>query len=190
MRQIIPSLARIIGTLHDWMHVFKHRMSPNVKIGRRVVIEPGVTIRSQYGGSITIGDRCQFSRGAQLLTHGGDIRLGNDTTVNPYAVIYGQGGTVIGDGVRIAAHCTIVPSNHRFDDPDTFIYKQGLSKKGIRIEDDVWLGSGVKVLDGVTVGRGCVIGAGSIVTRSTEPYTIHVGVPAHKIKHRGQQGTI
>lgn len=86
--------------------------------------------------------------------------------------------------MRIAAHCTIVPSNHIFDDPNEFIYKQGLSKKGIVIEDDVWLGSGVKILDGVTIKKGCVIGANSVVTRSTEEYGVYVGVPAHKIKSR------
>ncbi|WP_446785264.1 acyltransferase [Macellibacteroides fermentans] len=100
------------------------------------------------------------------------------------SVIYGQGGTNIGNGVRIAAHCVIVPSNHIFDDPDEYIYKQGLSKKGIIIEDDVWLGAGVKVLDGVVIKKGCVFGANSVVTKSTEKNGIYVGIPAKLIKYR------
>lgn len=162
------------------------RLLPNITLGKRIIIEKGVTLRSQYGGKITIGDNCQLSRGAQLLTHGGDIEIGKNTTINPYTVIYGQGGTIIGDGVRIAAHCTIVSGNHIFKDINTFIYKQGLSKKGIKIEDDVWIGSGVRIVDGVTIKKGCVIGAGSVLTKSTEPYSVYVGIPAKKIKNRGQ----
>lgn len=59
-----------------------------------------------------------------------------------------------------------------------------MNRKGIVIEDDVWLGSGVKVLDGVIIRKGCVIGANAVVTHSTEEYGIYVGVPAHKIKSR------
>lgn len=95
-----------------------------------------------------------------------------------------RGGVKIGNGVRIAAHCVIVPSNHIYSDPNEYIYKQGMSCKGITIEDDVWIGAGVKVLDGITIAKGCVIGANAVVSKSTEPYGIYVGVPAKKIKSR------
>ena len=65
--------------------------------------------------------------------------------------------------MRIAAHCTIVPSNHIYTNPNEFIYKQGLSRQGIIIEDDVWIGSGVRVLDGVIIRKGCVIGANAVI---------------------------
>ena len=151
---------------------------PEVHVGKHTIIEHNTILRSQYGGKISVGQNCYLSAGAQLLTHGGNIEIG--TTINPYTIVYGQGGVKIGNGVRIAAHCTIVPSNHRFDNPDEFIYKQGLSKQGIIIEDDVWLGSGVKILDGVIIRRGCVVGANAVVTHSTEEYGIYVGVPARK----------
>ena len=157
---------------------------PNITVGKHTLIEPGAVLRCQYGGSITIGDNCVLSRNSMLLTHGGDIVIGNHVTINPYAIVYGQGGVVISDGVRIAAHCSIVPSNHIFVDPETYIYKQGLSKKGIKIEDDVWLGTGVKVLDGVVIRKGCVVGANSVITKSTEPYGVYVGVPGRIIKSR------
>lgn len=157
---------------------------PHVKVGSHTLIEPGSKIRCQYGGNIRIGNNCIIYRGGLLLTHGGNIEIGNNCTVNPYTVIYGQGGVIIGDNVRIAAHCTIIPSNHIFSDPHIPIYKQGLSKKGIVIEEDCWLGTGVKVLDGVTIARGCVIGANSVVTKSTEPNGVYVGAPAKRIKDR------
>ena len=118
--------TRIAGKIRLYIYNF---FIPNVRIGKNTFIESGVTLRSQYGGEMTIGDYCYISRGVQILTHGGDIIIGNNSTVNPYTVIYGQGGIKIGNGVRIATHCTIVPSNHIFDDLNEYIYKQGLSKK-------------------------------------------------------------
>lgn len=159
-------------------------LNPDVTIGKNTIIESNVTISTQYGGKIVIGDNCILSSGVQILTHGGDITIGNHTTINPYTVVYGQGGTQIGDNVRIAAHCVIVPSNHIYADPDVPIYRQGLSRKGITIGDDVWLGAGVKVLDGVTIGNGCVVGASSLVNKSLISYSVSVGTPCKMIKMR------
>lgn len=156
----------------------------DIEIGNRCLIESGVTIKCQYGGHIKIGDCCIISRGAQVLTHGGDITIGNNCTINPLTVIYGQGGLSIGNNVRIAAQTAIIPSNHIYTDTSVPIYLQGLSKKGIVINDDVWIGAGVKILDGVTIGEGCVIGANAVVTKSTQSYGIYVGIPAKLIKTR------
>lgn len=67
------------------------------------------------------------------------------------------------------------------------IREQGVTREGIIIEDDCWLGSGVKVLDGVTIGKGCVIGANSVVTKDIPPYSVAVGAPARVIKKRGEK---
>lgn len=99
-------------------------------------------------------------------------------------MIYGQGDIKIGNYVRIAAHCVLIPSNHVFSDVSQPICQQGLQNKGIVVEDDVWIGCGVRILDGVVIAKGCVIGAGSVVTNSTEPYGVYVGIPAKKIKSR------
>lgn len=156
----------------------------NIQIEHGTIIEPGVTLRVQSGGRIFIGKNCYISKGVQLLTHGGDIIIGAHCSVNPHTIIYGQGGVIIGEGTRIAAHCCIVPANHNYSDPDVYIYKQGSTKIGIIIEEDVWLGAGVKVLDGVTIRRGCVVGANAVVTHDTDAYGIYVGVPAKLIKTR------
>ena len=135
-------------------------------------------------GQISIGKNSSLDRGVILRAYGGSIRIGSDCNINPYSVIYGGGGLVIGNGVQVAAHVVIVPSNHVFSDPNKFIYEQGLSCLGIVIEDDVWIGAGVRILDGVVIRKGSVVGAGSVVTKSTEPYAIVVGVPARKISSR------
>lgn len=136
------------------------------------------------GGVISLGARTGLDKGVILRAYGGSIQIGEDCTVNPYSIIYGGGGVVIGNGVLIAAHTVIVPSNHIFSDIDKPIRQQGTSGVGIVIEDDVWIGAGVKILDGVTVAKGTVVAAGSVVTKSTESYSVVAGVPAKKISTR------
>ncbi|MEB3336520.1 MAG: DapH/DapD/GlmU-related protein [Leptolyngbyaceae bacterium] len=74
-----------------------------------------------------------------------------------------------------------------FKSIDTPINEQGLIGLGVVIEDDCWLGCGAKVMDGITIGKGSVIGAGAVVTKSLPPYSIAVGVPARIIGKRDQQ---
>jgi acetyltransferase-like isoleucine patch superfamily enzyme len=99
--------------------------------------------------------------------------------------LYGTGGVVIGDAVRIAAHVVIVAAMHRFDSVDIPIHEQGSSASGIVIEDDVWIGAGARILDNVRVGRGAIVGAGAVVVKDVEPFTIVGGVPARLLKYRG-----
>jgi acetyltransferase-like isoleucine patch superfamily enzyme len=61
---------------------------------------------------------------------------------------------------------------------------QGLTNKGIEVGDDVWFGTGVRVLDGVKIVSGCVVGAGCVVSRSLEVPGVYVGVPARLIRRR------
>jgi acetyltransferase-like isoleucine patch superfamily enzyme len=137
-------------------------------------------------GNIRIGEDCSIQPFACLNSLGGNITIGNDCSVNPFTILYGGvgGGLIIGDHVRIAAHTVIIPANKDFQKLDVPIHKQGKTMLGIQIDDDVWIGAGVYILDGVHIEEGCVIGAGSVVTRSTEPYGVYVGNPARKIKSR------
>lgn len=154
------------------------------RCGRFCTVSIRSTIKVIGGGSIQLGDRCQIHAGAMILSYGGAIEIGNDVSINPYCIVYGHGGLKIGNGVRIAAQTVLIPSNHNFDDKHTPIFEQGETSKGITIGDDVWLGAGVRVLDGVNIARGCVIAAGSVVTKSTDEYGVYAGVPAKKIKSR------
>ena len=120
-----------------------------------------------------LGARNQIMHGVHFETgYEGHITLGDDCFVGAYAILNGQGGIEIGDNVLIAGHCHIVAGNHRFEDPDQPINSQGFDSRGIVIEDDVWLGAGVKVLDGVRIGRGSVVSAGAVVVRDVAPFSI------------------
>jgi serine acetyltransferase len=139
-------------------------------------------LRVQRGGSITIGRDCEIHPYAMLSTEGGDIRLGDHCSVNPFTIIYGSGGVVIGNGVRIAAHVVIIPESHNRSTEAVPLHRAGTTRRGIRIEDHVWIGAGARILDGVTIGRHCVIGANSVVNRSLPEYATAVGAPARIVR--------
>lgn len=177
------------------------------KIGRKVYIQEGVEFIELK--NIEIGDYASICRGVHIDASGHDnnyISLGsevqidqgvtfqalNDTQIlidkgvflGPYVSIAGPGNIKIGKSCMIAAKSGIYANNHIFSDLTIDIALQGVTRKGIVIEDDCWLGHSVTVLDGVTIGRGSVIGAGSVVTKDIPPYSVAVGVPAKVIKNR------
>lgn len=91
-------------------------------------------------------------------------------------VTYGASIT-IGENVLIAAKCYMITSKHRFA-LEQNISEQGYDYYPIEIGDDVWIGANVTILPGVRIGKGCVIGANSTVTKDVEDYSICVGSPA------------
>lgn len=158
----------------------------NIVIGKRVVIKSGARlICTNADSTIVIGDGSILHPGAILDTGpGGRIELGRSNSVNPYCVLYGHGGLKTGDYVRIAAHTVVIPANHIFDDPTMPIAKQGLTRKGIQMGSDIWIGTGSRILDGVTVHDGAIIAAGSVVNKTVDRGAIVGGVPARVIKYR------
>jgi acetyltransferase-like isoleucine patch superfamily enzyme len=164
----------------------KIRNAPSISLGDDVYLGAQSQIISEGGTSfIRIGSNTDILFGSMLLTQAGWIAIGSNCSVNPYSILYGYGGLRIGDGVRIAAHTVIIPQQHTFGVADTPIYLQGFTGKGVTIEDDVWIGANCTILDGVTIGKGSVIGAGSVVTRDVPPYSVAVGAPARAIRRRG-----
>ena len=170
------------------MRAYLGLRKPRLSLGQNVQIARGATIAigRTAGERIEIGDGCEIHAGAILATYRGWIEIGDRCSVNPYSILYGHGGLRIGNDVRIAAHCVIIPANHRFDDPGRPIADQGEERRGIVIEDDVWIGAHVIVLDGCTIGRGSVVAAGSVVTRDVPPESIVAGSPARVVRSRGE----
>ncbi len=134
--------------------------------------------------AIRLAENVQVREYTYLHAYGGHIFLGKNSSVAPYSLIYGNGGVNIGDNCMIANHCSIVAFNHNFSDNDSLMIDQGLSAKGIVIGDDVWIGAHVTILDGVKVGNGVILGAGSVVTKNIEDYAIAMGTPAKVVKFR------
>lgn len=141
-------------------------------------------------GSVTLGERVRFRRGVVIDAQKGSIEIGSNVSLNDYTILLGRGGVKIGNDVRIAGHVMVVSFDHNFDDVTEPIRRQGVTKKPIVIEDDVWIGAGAKILGGSHIGKGCVIGANAVVKGKTEPYGVYVGIPAKLIKKRGERSKV
>jgi acetyltransferase-like isoleucine patch superfamily enzyme len=134
---------------------------------------------------IIIGNNTLISSFVIMRTYGGTIRIGDSCFINSFSTVYGHGNLTIGNGCLIGPQVTIIPVNYGFNDRDIPLRSQTPTKKGIIIEDDVWIGAGVTILDGCTIGKGSIVGAGAVLTKSVEPYSIVAGVPARQIGTRG-----
>ena len=171
------------------------------KIGRGFVIGRNVVIRHpnkiEIGNNVTIDDNCLIdargagperlviedeviiNRNCMLQAKSGPIRIGPRTSIGCNSVIVSLAGVDIGDAVLTAGGVYISAGGYNFKDPETPVMDQGAYTKGpIRIGSKSWLGTCSIVLDGITIGDGVVIGAGSVVTKNIANNSIAVGVPA------------
>jgi len=158
------------------------RISPSVKCCGSAAIQL-VTEGKWVGGQVVIEAGVVLSDGVIIAPYRGSVYLGERVYVGPYSVLYGSGGLSVGCGTMIASHCVIVSSGHGME-RDRMMIDQPNTKRGISIAEDVWIGAGVRILDGVCLGKGCIVGAGAVVTRAVPEYAIAAGVPARIIGHR------
>lgn len=159
-------------------------LNRNIEIGNNCNIDSKAKLSIHNGGSIKIGNNSELLPYSMLMTYGGNIEIGQHCSINPFAIIYGHGNVKIGNYVLVAGGTMIIPNNHVFKDKNVPIAMQGNDKKGIIIEDDVWIGHGCSILDGIRIGKGAVIAAGSVVNNDVEPYSVVGGIPALLIKNR------
>lgn len=153
-----------------------------VQMGAGCSVSPLATLSEP--SLLTLGDRVRIGRHVELSPQGGGIWVGSDCSLNNSVVIYGAGSVLIGDSCRIGHGSMLISSNHTFEDLTRPIRLQPLTAVGVQLEEDVWLGAKCIVLDGVTVGRGAVVGAGSVVTRDIPPFSVSAGNPARLIRSR------
>jgi acetyltransferase-like isoleucine patch superfamily enzyme len=133
------------------------------------------------GNNVSIREYAWMQATSMLDNPGVGLVIGDDAYLGPRCLIGAGGGVRIGARVRFGASVHILAENHEFRDRDLPVAAQGVTRRGIVIEDDVWMGNSVIVLDGAWIGKGAVIGAGAVVTKPIPPYSIAVGNPARVI---------
>jgi acetyltransferase-like isoleucine patch superfamily enzyme len=164
-----------------------------ITAGRNVLIADDVYLNGlsrdgiRLGSDVRLREHVWIQATSTLDQPGVGLEIGDGTYIGPRCVLGAGGGIRIGRDVTFGAAVHVLAENHAFRDADLPISAQGVTRKGIVIDDGVWIGNAAIVLDGVTIGKGAVIGAGAVVTRDVAPYSIAAGNPARVIGHRETQ---
>lgn len=131
-----------------------------VKCGEGVLVKQRCYVGAGFG--LEVGSNSQLGHNARI---GRNVSIGNDVLMGPDVVI--------------------MTTSHETSDINVPIRLQGKTEdKPVKIGDDVWVGTRVVILPGVTVGRGAIIGASAVVTKDVPPYSVVAGVPAKVVKWR------
>jgi acetyltransferase-like isoleucine patch superfamily enzyme len=165
--------------------------SSRLHAGRDLIIEDGAEVNCLARDSIKLGNRVTIGKYATIRPanlYGGAIGaglvVGDHSNIGPYAYIGCSGPIQIGSNVMISPRVSIYAENHVIAGVDIPMKEQGVTQKGVVIEDDCWIAANSVILDGVRIGRGSVVAAGAVVSRDVPPYTVVAGVPAKVIKNR------
>lgn len=146
-----------------------------IKIGQRII---RVFLAKMMG--VKVGKKVNIEKGANFTNQ---LIIGDYSGIGINCKLYGK--ITIGKYCLMAPDVIMITSNHKFERTDIPIKNQGVTdQKPITIEDDVWIGERVIILPGVTLHSGCIVGAGSVVTKDVPAYTIVAGNPATIRKRR------
>jgi acetyltransferase-like isoleucine patch superfamily enzyme len=191
-RLLYPSLLGAAGANVVFGKGLTLRHPGMIRLGANVVIDDHCVLDAKGGAGdgrpagIAIGSGVFLGRSTVLSCKGGAIAIGDHANLGLGCVILSESQVSVGDSCLFAAHCYLVAGgNHDFSRTDIPIIQQpSVSRGGIRIEPNVWLGARVTVIDGVTIGRDAVVAAGAVVTRDVPPFAVVAGVPAKVVRMR------
>lgn len=182
-----PLLFKCVGKKVVFGHHHGLLAPHRISIGNNSVVDDYVMLscRGTDDNFITIGNNVLLGRFTLVKTRAGNIIIGDHSHIGPNNHLGTAGELRIGKYCLIGSNCQIGGLQHGHEDTEIPMVKQPLiSRGGVQIEDDVWLGTNVMIMDGVTVGQGAIIGAGSVVTKNIPPFAVAVGTPAKVIKTR------
>lgn len=163
----------------------------HIQCGKNVKFEDYTEIHGLCSEGLKFGDNVTISRGVMIRPssyYGGDLghglTMGDYSSIGPHSYIGCSGKITIGKNVMFGPKCSLFAENHVFTNTETSIKGQGVKQKGITIEDNCWIGSNVTILDGVTIGKGSVIGAATLVTKNVSAGSVVIDKRIKEIKER------
>lgn len=160
------------------------RIGNGVTFGDRVSVN-GLSRRLiTFEGGVNIGAYTIVEATGVISEMGEGVRFGMGSSIGPFSYIGAAGFVSIGENVIMGQRVAFHAENHRFADCSLPIKHQGVTRAGIVVESDCWVGAGVIFLDGAHVERGCVVAAGAVVRGRIPAYSICAGVPARVVKSR------
>jgi acetyltransferase-like isoleucine patch superfamily enzyme len=160
--------------------------APNhITIGERVMIDDAVVLDAKGAtSSIELGNQILVGHSTILSCNDSRVHIGNYVSIGPFCFFASKSHIDVGSNVSIGSGTHLMAGTHATSDPETAIIHQERLSAGITVEDNVWIGSGAKILDGVTLGRNSIVGAGAVVTQSVPAYTTVLGNPARVVQKR------
>ena len=178
--------AALLGRGVRFFNAPKIKFGKFMKLGNHVYVSAlsknGVT----FGNNVGIGDFSRIIVSTSLNQVGDYIKIGDNVGIGEFAYLGGAGGLEIGNECIVGQYLSCHPENHVYDDINVSIRHQGVTRKGIKIGNNCWIGSKVTILDGVEIGDGSIIAAGAVVNKSFPANSIIGGVPAKLIKSRNE----
>ncbi|MCD4653241.1 acyltransferase [bacterium] len=158
-----------------------------IRLGSDCIFDDLVVLdaKGDNNTGITIGDQVIIARNTVVSCKGGDIEIGDFSNISLNCMIHSEKSVKIGKNNLWAAYCYVIGGgNHTFKRTDIPIMQQPSYVNGIVMDDDIWLGADVRILDGSHIGTGVVIGAGALVNRDIPEYKLAAGMPARVIRDR------
>lgn len=182
-------MISLLESLIQWLRIARSRLravlisARGFEIARKVSIGPRCML--ERPGCLVLGYRVELEQDVYLKVVADSARLyiGCGSFLGKGVEIDCQENISIGEHVLLAPGCFITDHNHEIA-ADKQIDQQKCVSAPIAIEDDVWVGANAVVLPGVHIGQGAVVGAGAVVTRDVESFTVVGGVPARIIAKR------
>jgi acetyltransferase-like isoleucine patch superfamily enzyme len=156
------------------------KIGNNVTVAEQCIIRANTELTDDWGSivGVELGDGTSIREFCLLNTNQGRIKIGERSWLGAAGQIYGNGTVTIGDDVLIGAQCVINTVSHEYADLKRPINDQGINTAPVVIGNNVWIGLGCKILQGVTIGEGAIIGANSLVTKDIPAFSIAYGSPA------------
>jgi acetyltransferase-like isoleucine patch superfamily enzyme len=155
----------------------------NVELSEYSIIRAGVKIRNN-DGKVILGASAYLNEGCVIQVENARFSIGENSFLNDECMIIALANIMIGKNVMVGPRCCFVSANHNFEDLKTPMVLQGYKAVGIEVGDDVWIGINSTITDGVKIGSGSIVAAGSVVTKDIGEYEIWGGVPAKFIRKR------
>ena len=159
-----------------------------IRLGDSVTLDDLVVLDAKGGSNrgIEIGPGAFLGRGTILSCKDGDITLGDHANLGFHCEIFSGSSVTVGSHALFAAQVYLVGGGHAFEASGAAVIDQPRTSHGILLGDNVWLGAGAKVLDGVRVGKDVVVGAGAVVNADLPDGAIAAGVPARVLRSRSE----
>jgi acetyltransferase-like isoleucine patch superfamily enzyme len=188
---MFPALFKKVGSGVVWGRDLSLRHPAFIQVGDRTGIDDNCMLDARGGGEqgLQIGADVLIARDTIIQCKTGPISIGDRCTIGSQTQLSSVSGIHLGQAVMVGGQCYLGGGRYHIEDRKTPMMDQGLYSKGpVVIEDDVWIGAGVTILDGARIGRGSVIGSGAVIRENIPPFSVVTPYQKLVMLPRGESG--